>query len=277
MSKYILHAFIFAIFVCTIKANAQCDFIPTIKPKEVILCPETSDTLFTERADAYQWYRGDDKIPGATHRYYVTKSKDVGYYIKVASTRNGCTAYSEPRLIDSYFFLLPFFVHSGDLGMYDPKRNATILCPGDTLILTLGNPYNTNVQWYNNGDTIEGANSQKFFVTESGSYTACGAPAVCPNYISCQNLPVNVIFETPTATISERGDTLFASEAKSYQWFLYGKKIPNATAQYYVPRIKGKYMVSTKSRFNCTAFSEPFFFTFKKIALNRKDIKSEVE
>ncbi len=277
MSRLILPAIILLLSFYYTGVAAQCDFTPTIKPKQVILCPYTSDTLYTEKADAYQWYRGDEAIQGATKRFYVTRQKDVGYYIKVASTRNGCTAFSEPRLIDSYYFLLPFFVHSGDLGVYDPGRNATILCPGDTLILTLGNPYNTNVQWYNNGDTIPGATSQKFYVTENGSYTACGAPAVCPNYISCQNVAVNVIFEIPVATISEKNDTLFASDAKFFQWFLFGKKIPGATNQYYVPRVKGKYTVLTKTRFKCEAFSEPYFFTFKKNILNQREIKNEIE
>ncbi len=240
------------------KVNAQCDFTPTITPENPILCPNSSDTLYTERADTYQWYKNNNPISGATKRYLIVHQNDVGSFIKVASTRNGCTDTSKRVLIDGYVFLLPYFIHSGDQGTYDPELNASVLCPKDTLILTLGSPYTENIQWYNAGNPIPGANEQSYYVTHTGSYTACGAPAVCPNYMACQNLAVNVVFDKPEAKITERNDTLFASKAKTYQWFLFGKRIPYATRGYYVPKVKGLYTIMTTDKYNCSALSNPY-------------------
>lgn len=248
------------IFIIADKASAQCNFTATITPKNPILCPNSSDTLYTERADAYQWLKNNNPIAGANKRYLIVHQNDVGSLIKVASTRNGCTDTSKRVLIDSYVFLLPYFIHSGDQGTYDPELNASVLCPKDTLILTLGSPYTENVQWYNAGKPIPGANKQSYYVTQNGSYTACGAPAVCPNYIACQNLAVNVVFDRPEARITERNDTLFANNSKTYQWFLFGKRILNATRSFYVPKIKGRYTVMTTDKYNCSAMSDAYTY-----------------
>jgi hypothetical protein len=109
-----------------------------------------------------------------------------------------------------------YHYYNGDPGIYNPLKDVTFQCPGDTVVLTMGQPFTKNVQWYNNGKPIDGATSPKFIVTEKGSYTACGSPAVCPSFTDCEGIPVNFTFEKAEATITERNDTLFASGAKNY-------------------------------------------------------------
>ena len=245
------------------EASAQCDTLtPVITPNDLILCPGKKDTLFTtEQYDTYQWYKNGEKIDGATKSYYIVDQyRDAASFFKVKVTRNECVGVSERVLVDGYAFASPVTIHSGDQGIYDIRRDANILCPGDTMILTMGMPYTQNLQWYDSYNPIPGANKQSYIVTSDGSYTVCGSPKICPDFVACQNIPVNVIFEQPQATITEKNDTLFASKARSYRWFLGGNPIPGADKDYYVPVRNGKYTVAAKDRWNCVAVSKPYAF-----------------
>lgn len=249
--------------LASLDSAAQCDTtLPVITPKNLLLCPNTKDTLFTtEPFDTYQWYKNGDKIPGATLPYYIVDQyEDAASFFKVETTRKGCTAMSKRVLVDGYVFASPVVIHTGDIGIFDIRRDASIFCPGDTMTLTMGSPYTENLQWYDSYKPIPGANKQSYIVTETGSYTVCGAPKICPDFTACQNIPVNAIFENPVATITEKNDTLFASKARSYRWFLGGNPIPGAEKDYYVPTRNGKYTVAAKDRWNCVALSKPYAY-----------------
>lgn len=234
------------------KTFAQCDFTPAVVPDNLVLCPNSSDTLFsTETGDAYQWYKNGKPIAGATQQYHIVSSNETPSYFRVEVTRSGCTASSKKVLVDGYAFLLPYIIQDNPQLFY---------CPGDTAILEMGMPYNTNIQWYDAGNPIAGATNPVYNATTSGSYTACGAPEVCPNYVSCTDVPVVVNFRKPKATITERNDTLFASNASGYQWFYMRRKIDGATKNYFVPQRKGLYTVKTVDKYNCTAISNPYLF-----------------
>jgi len=248
------------------KANAQCDLQATILPVRPILCPNGTDTLYTQQYDTYQWYKNKHPIPGATQRGYVITQNDVGYAFNVAVTKNGCADTSRRVVVDGYVFLPPYIIETGDVGVYDPSRDALIECPDDTLILTMGDPYTLSIQWYDNYKAIKGANEQTYYVTNSGSYTVCGAPEVCPQYNVCESIPINVVFEDPVATISEKNDTLFASKAKQYQWFFNNRKISGATQRYYVPNAIGKYKVATIDKYTCVAVSAPYLYTTARMS-----------
>lgn len=244
--------------------NAQCSFTPVITPDNPILCPGATDTLYTTEAfDTYQWYKNNAPIPGATKRFLVVHQyEDAGSLFKVEVTRDGCTAFSKRVLVDGWAFLPPFIIESGDVGIYDPYKNALVECPEDTLVLTMGDPYTTHVQWYNNSVPIPGANNKDYLVTKKGSYTACGAPAVCPDYVQCELVyPINVVFDKPHATITQRNDTLFASPAKQYQWFFYGRKIPGANSNYLLPQRNGSYTVAISDKYTCNDLSDPYVFS----------------
>ncbi|MEP7319128.1 MAG: hypothetical protein ABI921_10310, partial [Panacibacter sp.] len=186
---------IIAASLASIKLQAQCSFTPLITPDDLILCPDAVDTLSTTEAfDTYQWYQNNKLIPGATSRYYKVNSyDDAATYFKVTVTRDGCTATSAKVLVDGWAFASPVIISGGN-GVYDPNRGATIVCPNDTLKLTYGLPYNQNVQWYDNYKPIPGATQQSYFVTEKGSFTVCGSPEVCPDFIQCELIPVDVFY-----------------------------------------------------------------------------------
>ena len=262
MKKQVLSMFVFAALSAA-KATAQCDFTPDIIPNRPILCPNSKDTLATTEAyDAYQWYRNNKPVPGATHRFFVVNAtEDVGSLIKVEATRNGCAAFSKKIFVDGWVFNPPIIIESGDIGVYDPKLDALVECKKDTLILTLGSTYTQNIQWYNNLKPITGATEQSYTVTKNGSYTVCGAPDICPNYKACEVLPVNVVYDTLNAVITQKGDTLFASKAQTYQWYYNGKIIAGATANYLLPTSKGIYSVLVADKYNCSDMSTPFNYS----------------
>jgi len=260
MKKFVL-LIIAAGVLITKNVNAQCSFTPTIIPNSVIFCPYATDTLSTQVYDTYQWYKDGSPIAGATQQTLVIyQRRDQGAFFKVVVTKNGCKDTSRKVLADGYAFLPPDLIETGDIGVFDPQKDALVECPEDTLILTLSSPYTEHIQWYNNMKPIFGANEQSYYVTKNGSYTVCGAPAVCPNYRVCESLPLNAYFETPVTAITQKGDTLFASTAKKYQWLFGNRKIPGATQSYYVPPIQGIYKVSTVDKYKCTALSDGFYF-----------------
>jgi hypothetical protein len=259
-----LSLFIAAVLITTaFHAKAQCDLNPEIKPDNLILCPNAKDTLRTAEAyDSYQWFKNNKPIEGATGRFYaVEQYRDAGSYFKVAVTRNGCTDTSKRVLVDGYVFLLPYVITTGDAGIYDPGKDVTFQCPGDKVVLTMGEPYTKNIQWYNAWKPIEGATSRRYTVTEKGSYTVCGSPAICPDYTDCQSIPMNFTFEKVEATITEKNDTLYASKAKNYQWYFNGQPIPGAKDNYLTPNRNGNYKVSINTKYDCTALSAPYYYS----------------
>lgn len=257
-----LHASLLVAAIFTFNSvTAQCDLKVKITPSQPILCPQSSDTLSTTEAyDSYQWFRGNDPIAGATSRYFIVNEKDIGHRYKVVVTRNACADTSKKVYIDGWAFLPPYLVLSGDIEKFDPRKEAFVLCPKDTVVMTMGLPYNQSIQWYNNGVAIKGANSPDFMATKTGSYYACGAPDVCPNYISCVGVATNIFADNPTITIEERNDTLFATGGKKFKWSVNGKEIPGANENYLVPKISGRYMAASKDEYKCAAVSTPFVY-----------------
>lgn len=79
-----------------------CSHTNTVFPDTLILCPDSTDTIWTQPADSYQWcdYYGNP-IAGATNRSLVVLS---GTY-SVLTTVNGCTEMSPQVLVDSYVML----------------------------------------------------------------------------------------------------------------------------------------------------------------------------
>lgn len=163
-----------------------CDHMPIITPGSIILCPNTSDTLWTQHYDTLQWYKDGMPILNATDSFYVVDAfADGGSTFTVSATLNNCTQISEPVLVDGWVFLLPSVITEG---------NIDTICVGDTLLLIMGLPYTTNIQWTRNGLDIEGATDDTLVVTTSGGYSVSGAPAQCPNYIQDLGLTLTYNF-----------------------------------------------------------------------------------
>ncbi|MEI7979909.1 MAG: hypothetical protein WCI53_13760, partial [Bacteroidota bacterium] len=81
-------------FFQALQLNAQCPFNPTVLNGNVSLCPLQADTLSTEPANSYQWYKNGNPIIGANQQtLIINQLQDAGASFLVVSTINNC---SEP-------------------------------------------------------------------------------------------------------------------------------------------------------------------------------------
>lgn len=185
----------------SVQLHAQCSFDPVIEG-DLIFCPDqTMGELVSviQNADAYQWlsrpFSGGSptEIPGATASTLFITNNDILNYFSVDVTISGCTERSPEVLIDQWVFLLPVVETTGD---YIFDGSNFLICEGDSMFMTLMNPYDTNITWYRDGSPIPGENEQTLEVSTQGSYTVSGAPAICPNYIQFLGLDLVVIFNT---------------------------------------------------------------------------------
>ena len=161
--------------------------------------------------------------------------------------------------MDGYVFLHPYIINEGDAPNLIGDNSEQIYCQGDDPLLVLGAPYDTNVQWFNSGTPIPGANSPSYAVTGSGSYSVEGAPAVCPDFI--QNAGVSVVMDFHPyiqPTIVQSGILLCPQpEGVSAQWFYNGSPVAGLD-QCVIPIDAGGYTVFVDYGDSCSVLSSPY-------------------
>lgn len=145
-----------------------CPFTPTITPANMILCPGTTDTLWTQPYSAYQWYKQDGTIvPGANRQYLVTVGSNEYY---VTATQNGCTEMSQPIFVGSHNNMATWsMVEDG------PLTGEDTACMGDSIIVSLRfnkppYPHDSLISWTFNGQPIPGHRNDSLVVKTSGIY-----------------------------------------------------------------------------------------------------------
>ncbi|MBS1938451.1 MAG: hypothetical protein JSS84_11650 [Bacteroidetes bacterium] len=236
---------------------AQCPFTPTVSPDNVILCPGDTAVLTTEAYDAYQWYKDETAIPGATHQTLtVHQAADAGSSFTVSATLDGCTAAAAAVLVDGWVFLPPSVIHGGD----EPISSGPEVqfCEGDTLTLTLSPGYTQHIAWMRNGAVMPGETSPTLVITTSGTYTAQAAPATCPNSVMGIGVDIDVQF-LPMARpeIIPMGDQICVyPTGNSTQWYLAGQ--PLATTNCITPLSSGPYTAVVDYGLPCQGPSDPW-------------------
>ena len=231
-----------------------CPHDPTISPDNLVLCPNSSDTLFTQIGDAYQWYKDGILIQGATDRFLIVNSfMDSGSSFSVSTTLNSCTELSPNVLVDGWLFL-PLTVIT--YGFDNPP-----LCEGDTLILQVNQPYTENITWFLDGNAIAGQTNDSLVVTQSGTYSVTGFTSLCPNY-SDVSLLLDYNFGAapiPELTYFPVSNTLGSDvTAVQYTWAFNGTTIPNATTQLINLGEAGTYSLNCLYNNGCSANSLPY-------------------
>lgn len=240
---------------------AGCPFNAEVSPINLVLCPNATDTLFASPANGiYQWYKNGALIPGATNPFYMVDNNDAPYYFSVAVTIDGCTDTSAQVLVDAAAFLPPV-VENTDPNWVDGNGNLHI-CAGDTVVLTLLPPYNTNIQWFNDGTPIPGATSTVLNVISTGYYTVHAAPSQCPDFMQNLAVTIPIIVHVPVIPVLVlSNDTIFANPmTPPYQWFLNGDVIAGETNYWIVPTTPGLYNAVMTATDQCSAISGPIAF-----------------
>ena len=234
----------------------DCPQNPLVTPGDLILCPGTSDTLFTQLADSYQWFKEGAAIIGATQPFLeVTAFQDAGASFSVESVVSGCAEMSPAVLVDGWLFL-PMTVTT--YGLENPT-----LCEGDTLILQVNQPYTENISWFLNGSLIEGQTDDSLLVLQSGTYTVTGFTSLCPDY-SDTSIPLEYTFGAapqPLLTFYPVSNSLGTTEtAVSYSWSLNGGILPGANAPVLNVSDAGSYELTCTYSNGCSNTSLPYVY-----------------
>lgn len=179
-----LCAIIFCIYS---KSSAQCNLNPSISPNNLIMCPDTYDTIWTQSFDHYQWYQNGNLIPAETLQYLVVNYLvHTPSYFTVVVQQNSCADTSEQELVDGWAFLPPA-VQSGGKYIFDPNTLANLVCVGDTMhFKLLGNDY-INIEWTKNNIPIPNQTSVDLFITadsitNTDVYHVTASTTTCPDY-----------------------------------------------------------------------------------------------
>ena len=126
------------------------------------------------------------------------------------------------------------------------QPSATTICQGDTSHICA--PAGFLSYLWSNGQT-----SQCISATATGNYyvtvTDNGSCTATSNHVT---ITVNT---AATVTITQHGDTLKASSATSYQWYLGNTAISGATSSIYIATQDGSYTVKGTDSHGCTATS----------------------
>lgn len=217
MKKAIL---LLLVLFALIKVNAQNPDITG----DTMLCPNTNGTAYVIDPiyDSYQWFykywfTSDEFVPieGATESVFVYDWYTYDQaLLKVLVMLNGQTYESDTLQIDSYAWL-PIYT-SYELGngvTFDPATETFILEQGAEFPVSINNPpYDTLIQWYRDGDSIDGADSSTYVITDAGTYWATAAPSFCPASIST-TLPMVVVLAVKVPDIEASNFRLYPNPA----------------------------------------------------------------
>lgn len=182
----------------------------------------------------YTWSNGQT---GNTAAYL-----DPGFYTVEVKDALGCTRR------DTFEILR--------VGVDDPILTAsdTLLCPGDSVQLTVSHlPSPNTVNWYNGPNLYTTTNSLDTTVTitvsAAGSYQAVLFDTLCVP----SSKVVNIDFSTvPASDLGISGDTVFSNlSCGNCQWYLNGEAIAGSTDSFLVATVSGLYSLQFTTAEGC--------------------------
>ncbi|KGO84204.1 hypothetical protein Q763_00210 [Flavobacterium beibuense F44-8] len=163
---------------------------------DTMLCPYTDGTATVTNDmeyDTYQWYYKywftDDEfvaIDGATEASFTYDwyTYDQALF-KVVVALDGETYESNTIQIDSYNWAgISFSMTFSDDVVPNDENFTWMICDESTITCELNSPYDSSIQWYKDGEAIEGANDVIYVITEPGSYYVEAGPEYCSNSVS---------------------------------------------------------------------------------------------
>ena len=115
---------------------------------------------------------------------------------------------------------------------------------------------NLNLQWYQDGNPIAGADSASWMVTESGNFWVIAtSPAGC--FASSDTISYVICDTNFQPTITQNGNLLYTdSTSNQIQWYYGGAPINGETSQLIVANDTGSYYVTVTTLDGCTYSSD---------------------
>jgi hypothetical protein len=216
--------------------------LPTvaITPEQTDYCPGDKITLNGSGANHYTWYDERTTYPVSEDSTYTTLLFQSRTFYLVGENEGGCADTTSYEVV----------LQTG--AEVSIQASDTIVCGGDTVQFTAtgGESY----IWFYEKDTFSTENSIEIPFYESGIVGVEGITSA-----GCHGFDVSEItaLSTPEAEITVEGNILTSSDADSYQWYLEGEEIPDATSKIYVAEESGDYHVIVFNTNGCSDASEP--------------------
>lgn len=157
-----------------------CPYDLSITPEDLLIYPGTTDTLWTQEYEQYQWMNeSGDSILNQTNQYIIP---EIGTTYTVRVLKNGCSEWSAPAMVNFYTHLGNYFLNTE--GNFS---NPDSICQGDSVILFVRPnkpPYPSDDQfsWYRNGTLINGSQNDSLLVLNSGNYKVVMMDNFCPDF-----------------------------------------------------------------------------------------------
>ncbi|MDR3679865.1 MAG: hypothetical protein P4L41_07855, partial [Flavipsychrobacter sp.] len=140
----------------------------------------------------YQWYQNNNAITGATGTTYTASAS--GQYT-VAVSQNNCALSSAIDTVNV------------DAPPTTVSNNGTIICSGNTIVLSAASGAGLSYQWYGNGTLLTGQTSPTFSTDTGGSFQVQVTDAYpCTAISSVTNVRVGA---PPSAVLLATGPTTF--------------------------------------------------------------------
>lgn len=198
---------------------------------ELVVCSNDTLVLLVDSMyDAYLWSNGD-----TTPTTFVTTG---GVYSILVTDANGCSLI---RSLNIQF--VPFPAPNPVITPASPVGQ----CDGTSTVLDAGSGYFA-YEW-NTGQT-----TQTITAFNTGTYWV-----EVWNGFGCHTRSTNtevVPLAAPVPTITQSNDTLYASSATSYQWYLDNQPIVGAVDSFFVPVTTGNYQVLVTYANGCSRISD---------------------
>ena len=209
-----------------------------------IVCEGDSLTLFadvSEDVESVSWFLDGVFLTSDTLDITILKS---GTYA-IEATNGTCTIVSEVANPTVY-----------ELPIVNVLSASEIICPGEMATLNFEFTINSNFAYilYLNGTSVPFSSISPLVVSDPGNYTL----EVLDLNIGCSSTSEEIVvsvFEVTIPTIEVNDNILSSSTANSYQWYMDGTAITDATSATYEALETGAYQVETTDINGCIATS----------------------
>lgn len=208
--------------------------VVTMLPSDGVICPGDSVQLLSTGSGTFVWQGPNGPVGGNTNTIYADAP---GVYYCIVTDPSGCQLVSNSVTLQQYN--TPSIVASP----------AQVICPGDSVTLTLLASGNTTVQWL---PPLSGSSLTQI-ITQPGTYSCTVQACNIPTTVSVTILPTTVtavITPLSATTVCEGDSILLGANAglDSYNW-----QPGNSSAQQLYVYTDGMYYLTTADSGGCAA------------------------
>ena len=199
-------------------------------------------------ASDVQWYMNGNAISGAVDS--VFSALEGGDYTVVITAPNGCSSAAS----DAITVVVNASPEAPVLSSTEP---TTFCSGGGSTLLAVSDA--GDYSWFLDGTEILGANSLQLSVYAEGAYSMTVTNANgCSATSATTEVVVNPVPTAPVITMSF--DSLVASGAGTFQWYLNGLPINGGVDAWWIPTVDGTYTVRITDGNGCINTSDAFVY-----------------